>query len=276
MKTPAAIIESVFAPAVRAINALEQRICAAEDAADGQLWEQARIVVELLDAGLSQQALADQWINPRTGKPHAKAHVCYVAKLYRVQCTEQPRPRFREAYNAIANAPGSKVNRLLHQTGDAEWYSPADVVAAARDVLGTIDLDPASSPAANRVVQAAQIFTTTEDGRSHHWRGRVFLNPPYRQPEIAQFCEKFAHHARVGDISGIVLVNNATDTQWFATLADVASAFCFPTGRFRYWHADRDDNHTALQGQVLVYTGPDRAAFCRRFAPLGLVLVPPA
>jgi hypothetical protein len=40
------------------------------------------------------------------------------------------------------------------------------------------------------------------------------LNPPYKQPEIEQFSEKYAAHVRAGDIrAGIVLVNNATDTQ---------------------------------------------------------------
>jgi hypothetical protein len=70
---------------------------------------------------------------------------------------------FREAYNQVANT-SSKVNRLLHQTGEYEWYSPREVVDAARDVLGAIDLDPASCDLANEVIQAAQIFTRERNG----------------------------------------------------------------------------------------------------------------
>jgi DNA modification methylase len=91
--------------ALHEINALEVRIVTAEDDADAMLWEQARQVVALLkpQGSLSQRQLAAQWINGRTGEPYSVAHVNYVAKVYRVKFTEHPRPRFRDAYNEIAN-----------------------------------------------------------------------------------------------------------------------------------------------------------------------------
>jgi hypothetical protein len=275
MKADAALVQSVFAFAIREINALEERAVQAEDNADAVWWEQAGQVVAQLNAGLSQRALARQWINTRTGKPYDERHVRFVREVFERSAELTPRPRFREAYNEIANSGVSgKVNRLLHQTGDYEWYSPSDIVDAAREVLGAIDLDPASCDVANAVVQAARIYTTHDNGLTQPWRGRVYLNPPYRQPDIEQFCEKFAHHAQAREIQGIVLVNNATDTDWFERLAAVADAFCFPAFRCRYWQPDRETS-TALQGQVVVYSGPDRDAFCRRFAALGLVLVRP-
>jgi hypothetical protein len=126
---------------------------------------------------------------------------------------------------------------------------------------------------ANTIVQAARIYTVEDNGLEQPWRGRLYLNPPYRQPDIDRFCEKFAQHARAGDIEGIVLVNNATDTQWFARLAGVATAFCFPGFRCRYWQPDRETS-TALQGQVVVYAGPAPTAFVERFADLGLNVLP--
>jgi len=274
MKAPAGIVQSVFDFAIREINALEIRIVTAEDDADAMLWEQARQVVAQLDAGLSQRELAKQWINVRTGEPYSQMHVSFTARLIREKFTFQPRPRFRDAYNESANATSGKVNRLLHQTGDYEWYSPPEVVDAARDVLGVIDLDPASCDVANTVVQAATIYTEQDNGLEQPWRGRVFLNPPYRSADLERFAAKFADHVRAGDIQGIALVNNATDTQWFRTFASAATAFCFLSSRCRFWQPDRDAD-TALQGQVVVYSGPDRDAFCQRFARVGLVLVRP-
>ena len=65
MKADAALVQSVFDYAIREINALETRIVTAEDDADAMLWEQARQVVEQLEAdgGPSQRQLAKQWIN---------------------------------------------------------------------------------------------------------------------------------------------------------------------------------------------------------------------
>ena len=133
---------------------------------------------------------------------------------------------------------------------------------------------PLTEIAAVALTEEQQAAVAREHAKAKPWRGRVYLNPPYKQPDIDRFCEKFARHAQAGDIKGIVLVNNATDTRWFATLASVATAFCFPGFRCRYWQPDRDTS-TALQGQAIVYAGPDHAAFCERFAPLGLVLVRP-
>jgi len=275
MKPPAAIVQSVFDFAIREINALEGRIVKTEDDADAMLWEQARQVVAQLEGGRSQRDLAKHWINGRTGEPYSQMHVSFVARLVREKLTFQPRPPFRDAYNEIANSGVSnKVNRLVHQTGRYEWYSPPGVVSAARDVLGAIDLDPASCEAANTVVQASQFYSIEDNGLEQPWHGRVFMNPPYRQPDIKQFSEKFARHVEAGDIQGIVLVNNATDTQWFGTLAGAATAFCLLSSRCTFWQPDRETD-PALQGQVVVYAGPDRVAFCHRFADLGHVLVHP-
>jgi len=111
--------------AVRAINVLERRIIRAEDDADAMLWEQAERAVGQLDGGLSQRALAAQWLNARTGKPYDEHHVRFVRKVFE-QCAElTPRPRFREAYNELANSKPSKPNP---DTVPFHWINAANDV----------------------------------------------------------------------------------------------------------------------------------------------------
>jgi phage N-6-adenine-methyltransferase len=159
-------------------------------------------------------------------------------------------------------------------SGNNEWYTPADIIDRARAVLGEFDLDPASSLIANETVGAAQIFTAADDGLSQEWPiGRIWMNPPYAQPLIAQFCERFASETVRGS-TGIALVNNATETSWFNAIAECASAICFLRGRVRYLNPEGEPSGAPLQGQAIIYLGDDVSAFKRVFAPIGYVVVP--
>jgi hypothetical protein len=102
-------------------------------------------------------------------------------------------------------------------TGENEWYTPAEYIEAARTVLGTIDLDPASSAQAQRVVRADKYFTREDDGLAHPWHGRVWLNPPYAQPLMSSFVSKMIAELKAGNvISAIMLTHKATLKRWLS------------------------------------------------------------
>jgi ParB family chromosome partitioning protein len=136
--------------------------------------------------------------------------------------------------------------------------------------MGGIDLDPASCAIANTIVKAERFFTQEDDGLSQEWKGRVWVNPPYAARLVAQFAGKLVAEFRAGRVSSaVVLVNNATETRWFQSLADAASSACFPSRRLRFWHPDRPDGATGLQGQAVLYFGEDVQGFSRQFARFG-------
>ena len=163
---------------------------------------------------------------------------------------------------------------VSHNSGDFEWYTPAPIVEAARSVMGAIDLDPSSTPVANRVVGASRFYTADTDGLTQPWGGRVFFNPPYGQPLIVKFTEKFAAEFD-GDTVGqaVAIVNNASETAWFRLLASRASVLCFHAGRVKYWHPDKG-SLTALQGQTIMYFGGRKRRFVDAFQGFGMCVAP--
>jgi phage N-6-adenine-methyltransferase len=156
-------------------------------------------------------------------------------------------------------------------TGENEWYTPARELAAAREVLGEFDLDPGSSHRAQETVRAKKYFTIEDDGLARDWHGRVWLNPPYEQPHIANFVDKLVAEYCSGRVtSAIMLTHNCTDTKWFHKAANVADAFCFTSGRIKFYNAEGVGEQTP-QGQAFLYFGDDVAAFGRVFSRLGVV-----
>lgn len=157
-------------------------------------------------------------------------------------------------------------------TGQNEWFTPARYIAAARLVLGKIDLDPASHPLAQQMVLAEEFFTKQDDGLSKDWRGKVWLNPPYAQPLIAQFVHKLVEQYVAGNVpAAILLTHNYTDTTWFQEAAKLASAICFTRGRVKFCEPD-GTTAAPTQGQAFTYFGDDGEKFAHVFEPFGFVL----
>lgn len=162
-----------------------------------------------------------------------------------------------------------KQPKVLKNTGNNEWYTPKRFIDAAREVMGEIDLDPASCDFANNYIKAKTFYSEEDDGLEKEWHGKVWMNPPYSSNLIGRFCEKLTKSFLSGSVpEAIVLVNNATETGWFETLTQVAAAVAFPTGRVRFVSEEGEKN-TPLQGQAFIYFGDRREDFVDVFEDFG-------
>lgn len=56
--------------------------------------------------------------------------------------------------------------------------TPGPVVRLVHQLMGGIDIDPASTQFANRLVKAKRYYDYSTNGLNKAWPGRVFLNPP--------------------------------------------------------------------------------------------------
>lgn len=162
---------------------------------------------------------------------------------------------------------------VANNSGNNEWYTPAQYIEAARRCMGTIDTDPASSEFANRTVKAGTYYDAESNGLEQPWSGNVWLNPPYAQPLIQHFAEALADRYVIGQIDeGILLTNNATETRWFQYAIRSASALCFPSGRIKFLDETGKPANTPLQGQCFMYFGNDPESFAHEFSEFGAIV----
>lgn len=184
---------------------------------------------------------------------------------YLASCREEQREITQAGLLNIAKGCHVSAN-----SGENEWYTPPEYIEAAREVMGSIDLDPASCETAQQNVKARRFFTVDDDGLSRKWDGNVWLNPPYGKDVIGLFASKAVDESRRFE-QAVVLVNNATDTAWFHQLASVASAVCFIRGRVKFLDKSGKPANTPVQGQAVLYIGHDSMKFRSVFSRFGLV-----
>lgn len=169
---------------------------------------------------------------------------------------------------------GSTPTTLKADRDSDSWYTPMVYVESARAVMGGIDLDPFSSDLANETIKATRYHTEKNSCLAVDWHASsVWMNPPYGKL-MTMAADKFLEQYAVKNFeTGIILVNNSTDTKWFAKLAEHASAFCFTDHRIRFYVGDSKESSTGnTRGQVFIYFGRDVAKFKQEFAKHGLIL----
>jgi hypothetical protein len=126
------------------------------------------------------------------------------------------------------------------------WLTPPHIVEA----LGPFDLDPCAAPEPRPWATAADHICLPQDGLSHHWHGRVWLNPPYSS-EAVKWLRKMARHGM-----GTALVFARTETGWFVeTVWREASAILFIEGRLYFHRPDgsRADANSGAPSCLVAY-----------------------
>jgi phage N-6-adenine-methyltransferase len=160
-------------------------------------------------------------------------------------------------------------------TGEFERYTPPQYIEAARKVLGEIDLDPATSPMAQKTVRAKQFFTEDTNGLDREWHGRVWLNPPYHRDLAPAFISKLVAEIEAGHVTAaVMLTNNSTDTDWFDTALRACASVCFTHGRIAFTTPPIGTEVDPTQGQAFFYYGDDPTRFEDVFCVIGSCVRP--
>jgi hypothetical protein len=184
----------------------------------------------------------------------------------------------RVTHKVVEEAVSERLRReqvlsFVTSSDSCEWYTPEPYVEAVREVLGDIDLDPASCALANETVRASEYYDIERDGLSRPWHGRVFCNPPYGRQVCALFVAKAVKEYRSGRVEALILLLNGYgfDAAWFQPLWD--GLLCFTDHRIRFRSPTRPEGDGGPSfGSVFVYLGPDPDRFARVFSRFGTVV----
>jgi hypothetical protein len=165
----------------------------------------------------------------------------------------------------------------------AEWYTPPRYIEAARQVLGSIDLDPASSQEANQIVKATTYYTRAQNGLDQPWKTRtLWLNPPYgrtmkmaatRKSTIGLFVEKLLQEYKAGNVEqAIILATTEVNAKWFYPLLQFP--VCFPDHRIKFIVPVKLERgiYSQMFGSCFTYLGPNTAKFIEVFSQFGVVV----
>lgn len=174
----------------------------------------------------------------------------------------------------FTNRTSETVSTLTPEEAN-EWFTPARYIKAVRDVMGSIDLDPASCMQANQTVQASRCYyTAKDDGLSQRWFGNVFLNPPFmnlagERSQYQLWTRKLIGEYEIRNIEqAILLIPVHTERKWFAPL--YRYSICFVDHQILFERPGRDPYHL-YHGLCFVYLGQNIGDFVERFSEFGPV-----
>ena len=163
-----------------------------------------------------------------------------------------------------------------------EWYTRPKYIEAAREVMGSIELDPASCATANAIVKAERYFTKEQNGILQEWRARsLWLNPPYgrsakmvglHQSSIKLFVDKCLDAYRRGDVlQAIILATTEVNAKWFYPLWQYP--ICIPDHRVNFIVPEQQKNkYSQMFGTCFAYLGPNDDRFAEIFSQFGHVV----
>lgn len=214
--------------------------------------------------------------------------------------TEQPRLVTAKPRITILTHPGlTSAQRINLTSGETEYYTPPNIIEAARAVMGSIELDPASSAQANARIGAARYFTEEINGLAQPWvTPSLWMNHPYGKseqkcapncrkktcarrgfhseafkPGNTEWINKLVEEYECGNVKQACCITFAsTSEKWFRPL--LKQPQCFLYGRISFILPNGEPLRGNTKGSVVTYFGRNVAKFAAEFEKLGQIKVP--
>jgi hypothetical protein len=161
------------------------------------------------------------------------------------------------------------VKNMKNGGGDCHYYTPSKYVEMAREVMGSIDLDPASDAIANETVKAAHFYDIRKNGLRPDWNGNIFCNPSYRRGIITAFVNKFLGEGLKGRMrQGIILTMVNHNAKWCHKLMSHCPIVAFTQGPICF-NTPSGKPQKLIQGSMFSYWGDNVEKFKEVFGAVG-------
>lgn len=168
--------------------------------------------------------------------------------------------------------------QILASSETQDWHTPSWVIEMVREVLGEIELDPASSVQANEAVKAKRFFDQATDGLRYCWHAEtVFLNPPFGKSGndslAGIWIERMAKIYRAGCFrEGIALTHTRSGYEWWEKLSR-EFPICMTRQKIDFIPAaPRTKTSGSKTSQTFFYFGKNLSVFSRVFSRIGRII----
>ena len=157
-----------------------------------------------------------------------------------------------------------------------KWFTPPYIIEMVKEVLGEIDLDPASEPIANETVKANRYIT--DRALEGEWvSNAVFLNPPggkiNNKSKPALFWKKLVEEYQKGNVEEAIFLSFSADlvavSQKYGGPSLLDYTVCFLKDRIKFRCPINKTAKAPRVTSVIVYLGPNVDKFKQVFSKLG-------
>lgn len=175
-----------------------------------------------------------------------------------------------------------------HSAVTVEHYTPIEYIEAARETMGSITLDPATTKHVNEERVKASYFHTEEtNGLAKEWIGNVFLNPPGgrvgRKSGAAVWWDKLVEEYLADRVKQAIFLGFSIEIM--ATSQDSKMwagqfPFCIPRNRIEFVNEQFEKGTSPTHSNVVVFLPPRRSnieqveRFENNFSQFGKVAIP--
>ena len=165
---------------------------------------------------------------------------------------------------------------VQHSSQTDRWFTPLSILALVKEVLGEIELDPASEFIANQFVGAQRFIS--EGSLTQEWKAEtVFLNPPGsrvgNQSQSALFWRKLVREFEGGNVQEAIFLGFSIELLAVSQNYDCKSVLdytiCVPKKRIRFVDPLFPMKSSPSHSNVIVYLGSNVEKFKSVFRDLG-------